>query len=399
MMIKFWRVAAHEYLRHVMRRRFLFALLSVPFFISVMVLMVILLVRLETNDKPVGYVDLSGLLENPLPPPTPEPPGQPIPIIAYESEELASTALHAGELQAYYVLPEDYLQSGKARLIYLEEPRTFAISYFNDFLSANLLAGYSEQVITRITEGSNVVVKSLDEQRETSQKDWFNIMMPMFAGIIFIAAIFTTSGYLMQAVVEEKENRTMEILMTSISPHQFMAGKIIGDIAIGLTQLIVWGFFIFLGLFIGRNYLDFLQNVRFEWDTIALMLLLMLPAFVMISAFMATIGATVTQASEGQQVSGLISLPIWIPYLLILPIMESPNSPLAVALSLFPLTAPLTIVLRSGFTIIPAWQVVLSLSLMILFALGGLWFAGRAFRLGMLRYGKRLRLKELLKFG
>jgi ABC-2 type transport system permease protein len=398
-MVKFWRVAKHEYLRHVMRRRFLFALLSVPFFISVMVLMVILLVSLETNTNPVGYMDHSGLLENPLPPPSPEPPARPIPIISYETEEQANSALHAGELQAYYVLPEDYLQSGKASLIYLEEPRVSAISQFNDFLSANLLAGYSEQVVTRITEGSNVVVKSLDEQREASQKDWFNIMMPMFAGIIFIAAIFTTSGYLMQAVVEEKENRTMEILMTSISPDQFMAGKIIGDIAIGLTQLIVWGFFILLGLLIGRNYLDFLQNVRFEWDTIALMLLLMLPAFVMISAFMATIGATVTQASEGQQASGLISLPIWIPYLLILPIMESPNSPMAVALSLFPLTAPLTIVLRSGFTIIPAWQVVISLFIMILCALGALWLAGRAFRLGMLRYGKRLRLKELVKFG
>jgi ABC-2 type transport system permease protein len=129
------------------------------------------------------------------------------------------------------------------------------------------------------------------------------------------------------------------------------------------------------------------------------MLLLMLPAFMMISALMAAIGSTVTEAREGQQVAGLITLPVWIPYLLIMPIMETPNSPLAVALSLFPLTAPLTIVLRSGFTIIPTWQITLSLVLLILSALGALWLAGRTFRLGMLRYGKRLRWREIFKFG
>jgi ABC-2 type transport system permease protein len=398
-MVKFWRVAIHEYLRHVLRLRFLFALLSVPVFISVMILMVILLVSLETNTTPVGYVDQSGLLENPLPPPPPERPARLIPLIPFESEAQAHTALDAGELQAYYVLPADYLENGQAKVVYKEEPRSTVYRQFNNFLTTNLLAGYSQQVIDRINEGSDLVVKSPDNRREASQRDWFNIMLPIFAGIIFLTSIFTTAGYLMQAVVEEKENRTMEVLMTSVSPGQFMAGKIIGDIAIGLTQIIVWGLFIFLGLLIGRNYLEWLQNVRFEWDTVALLLLLLLPAFVMISAFMATIGATVTDAREGQQIVGLISLPVWIPYFLILPIMESPNSPLAVAFSLFPLTGPLTIVLRSGFTIIPAWQVILSLLLLILSALGALWLAGRALRLGMLRYGKRLRLKELFTFG
>lgn len=398
-MIKFWRVAVHEYLRNVMRRRFLFALLSVPVIISVMILMVIILVSLETDNAPVGYVDLSGFLENPISAPTPEPPARPIPLIAFRDEEAAREALEKGEVQAYYVLSKDYLENGQARLVYLEEPGGSVQGQFNDFLSANLLAGYPPQIADRITEGSDVVVKSVDNRREASQRDWFNIMLPLFAGIIFITAIFTSAGYLMQAVVEEKENRTMEIIVTSISPEQFMSGKVIGDIAIGLTQILVWSAFILLGLRIGRNYLEFLQNVRVEWETIGLILLLLLPAFVMVSAFMAAIGATVTEAREGQQVAGLITLPIWIPYLLIMPIMESPNSPLAVAFSLFPLTAPLTIVLRSGFTILPTWQIALSLCLLILSALGALWIAGRAFRLGMLRYGKRLRWREVFKFG
>jgi ABC-2 type transport system permease protein len=398
-MTKFWRVAIQEYQRHVLRRRFLFALLSVPVMISIMVLMIIILVGMEMDNTPVGYVDQSGILENPLTPPSPGPPASPVPFISFENEAQARLALNAGELQAYYVLPADYLEQGQAKLVYIEEPRGSVYSQFNDFLSVNLLADYSPEVKTRISEGSDVVVKSIDNRREASQRDWFNIMLPLFAGIIFITAVFTSAGYLMQAVVEEKENRTMEILMTSVSPDQFMAGKILGAVSSGLTQIFVWGLFILLGLLIGRNYLEWLENVRVEWDLVGLMLLLMLPAFVLVSALMAAIGSTVTEAREGQQVAGLITLPVWIPYLMIVPIMESPNSPLAIALSLFPLTAPLTIVLRSGFTIIPPWQIALSLVLLILSALGALWLAGRTFRLGMLRYGKRLRWREIFKFG
>ena len=128
---------------------------------------------------------------------------------------------------------------------------------------------------------------------------------------------------------------------------------------------------------------------------LGLILLAIVPAFVMISSLMAAAGATVTEASEGQQVMGMFTIPLYLPYFLIAVLMENPNGPLAVGLSLFPLTAPLTISIRAGFAVIPTWQLVLSVGILIASAVGGLWFAGRAFRLGMLRYGQRLRWKEV----
>ena len=124
-------------------------------------------------------------------------------------------------------------------------------------------------------------------------------------------------------------------------------------------------------------------------------LVILLPTFVMVSAFMALIGATVSEAREGQQMIGLISLPIWIPYMLIGLIMENPNSPLTVGLSLFPLTSALTMLIRQGVTIIPGWQIAVSAIILVLSAAGAIWLAGRAFRLGMLRYGKRLAWREI----
>ena len=115
----------------------------------------------------------------------------------------------------------------------------------------------------------------------------------------------------------------------------------------------------------------------------------------MVSALMAAIGATVTEAREGQQIMSLFSLPLWLPYMLVGMLAVSPNSPLAVGLSLFPFTAPMTMLLRDGMTIIPVWQIAASSIILVISSLACVWLAGRTFRLGMLRYGKRLRFREV----
>jgi ABC-2 type transport system permease protein len=219
--------------------------------------------------------------------------------------------------------------------------------------------------------------------------------MPIIAAIGFVIAMFTAGGYLMQAVVEEKENRTMEVILTSVSPNQFMTGKIIADISIGLTQILAWLLFIIIAIRVGAQSLDFLQGIQVSPQLVLLSLVILLPTFVMVSAFMALIGATVSEAREGQQMIGLIGLPIWIPYMLTAVIIENPNSPLAVALSLFPLTSSMTMLLRQGVTILPAWQIALSSGILVISAILAIWLAGKAFRLGMLRYGKRLSLREI----
>jgi ABC-2 type transport system permease protein len=121
-----------------------------------------------------------------------------------------------------------------------------------------------------------------------------------------------------------------------------------------------------------------------------------LPSFVLIAALMAAVGATVTESREGQQVTGLFTLPVMIPYWFTYQIMSNPNGPLAVAMSYFPLTAPVALTMRAGFTSLSISEILLSVGLLSLSAAGALWLAGRAFRLGMLRYGQRLSLSEIL---
>ena len=395
-MKKLWHVAWYEYRLHVFKRRFvLVGLLSVPLIILVMVGMVFLIISLDTNTTPLGYVDYSGLLTDPLPAPAPEPPDKPVPILPFETEAAARSALEAGQIQAYYVLPVDYLSKGWLSVVHLGALKSPASNQFYSFLSANLLRSTDPVIANRLVKGAELIVQSPDGSRSISSKNWFNVLVPMVAGIAFIIAMFSTGGYLMQAVVEEKENRTMEVVITSVSPNQFMAGKIIGDTAIGLTQIFLWMLFIVIPILVFRNTISFLRGIQIAPQTLLLVVFVMLPAFVMVSALMAAIGATVSEAREGQQMVGIISLPIWIPYMLTGVLMSNPNSPLAIGLSLFPLTAPLTMLMRDGMTILPSWQIALSAAIQVLSAVGAIWLAGRAFRLGMLRYGQRLKLREV----
>jgi ABC-2 type transport system permease protein len=395
-MTKFLHIFWYEYKRHVLRKRFLFALISMPLLIAVMLAVSILGQFLSSDSRPIGYVALSGFLNNPKQlPPSQGFFDQQVKMIPYASEGEARVALDSKAIQAFYVLSEDYPVHPTGKLIYEREPDSSIQNQFNDFLIINLLANQSPQVTTRIIDGSTFTVQSLDGSRQFRSKDWFNILIPFMTGILFFIVILTSGSYLMQAVVEEKENRTMEIIVTSVSPEQLMGGKIIGDISIGLTMLFAWAGFIVIGVLIGRNTVDWINRLEFGGDYLVLMLLILLPSFLMVASMMAAVGATVTESREAQQISGLFTLPIMIPYWFTYALMTNPNGPLALALSFFPLTAPVTLTMRAAFTQIPAWQLAINILVMIVFAAGSLWLAARTFRLGMLRYGKRLTWREV----
>lgn len=395
-MSKLWKVIRYEYRRFVFRKGFLIAVLSVPFWILLMVGLVFLLIRLESSSKGFGYVDQAGVLTHDVSLPEPGFPEILIPMRDYSSEEQARAALDEGVIDAYFVINPDYLETTAVRLVYNEQPRSEVFSQFGDFIRLNLLAELPAPVANRLLEGADLRIQTIGESARAQGVGVIaKFLAPMFAAIALMVAIFTSSGYLMQAVVEEKENRTMEIMITSMSPEQMMAGKIIGLIAVGLTQILIWLVFGLLGLFYFRESLDILSGVNFDLSNLWLALVVTVPALVMVASLMAAVGATVTEAREGQQVTGLITIPVMLPFILFAAIISNPNGPLAVAMSFFPLTAPMTLLMRAGFGEIPTWQLAVSLTILVISAISALWLAGRLFRVGMLRYGQRLRMREI----
>jgi len=399
-MSKFWLIFKQEYKRHVFRKRFLFAILSVPLFIGVIALVGLLSVWLQYNRQPAGYVDAYQVLSNPVPVPQKGSGSTLFPtveFIAYPDEAAASTALNSGSIQGYFVLSADYLKNGSVTFVKSSKTGSNVEDDFSSFLSYNLLANSSKAVATRLSEGNNLIVRSADGSRELSPDNWLAILLPFAAGLLFFIAVNISGGYLLQAVVEEKENRTMEIIITSVSPTELMAGKILADLLIGLTQLAIWVFFVITAVQFVPSLADMSGSASIDMASILLMVSIFLPAFIMVAAAMGAVGATASEVHEAQQIAGLFTLPLIIPFWFVTPIMLNPNGAIATFLSMFPLTAPISMPLRFVFTNVPVWQIAVTIAALCLLAVLAVWAAGKIFRLGMLRYGKRLSFRELFQ--
>lgn len=394
-MRKTWLIFVHEYKRHVMKKSFLFGILSMPLFIGVMIFVGFLTAWLDYNNAPVGYVDPYGILTSSKQVPAAKMDIFPnVEVLPMDSEESARSAMDSQVIQAYFIIPENYLATGEVTMIKNDKTGENVSDDFGEFLVYNLIQDKPVQVINRLTEGSNLIIRSLDGSREMSENNWLSIMLPVLSGVLFMIAVNISGGYLLQAVVEEKENRTMEIIVTSVSPDQLMTGKILGDLLVGLTQLAVWIIFVVIALQLVPTFIPMVEIPKIELSYLLLIIATLLPAFVMISAAMGAIGATATESREAQQIAGWFTIPIMVPLWFITAIMLNPNGPISVGLSLFPLTAPIALPLRAMFTTVPAWQIVLVIVVLILLAIFSLWLSARVFRLGMLRFGKRVRLRE-----
>jgi ABC-2 type transport system permease protein len=407
-MSKLWRVAWHEYTRHVCQKSFIAILLSLPATVALTIGIVALMTHLSQKDHAVGYVDQAGVLADPLPAPkrgrSPNEPGggKLVPLVPYGSEEEARQALEAEEIQAYYVVTADYYETNRVELVYVEPPGDNVGGQFWDFMQINRLADLPPEVARRVAADSNLIVrlpgKAPGSGRQFSAETFLSNLMPFIVGMAFIMLLFTSSGYVMGVVAEEKENRMMEVLVTSVSPNQLIVGKIGGILGILLTQVTCWIAFAALAVWIGGRPLEIglLRDLKMDGQLILMVMAVAAPAYVLIAALMTTLGAVVAEAQEAQQSMVVFVLPIMMPFWLFEPILKSPDSPLTLGLSLFPVTSMSTISIRLAFSQVLAWQIATSAVLTTLCAAGAIWMAARAFRLAMLRYGQRLRLGEIV---
>jgi ABC-2 type transport system permease protein len=392
-----WIIAQNEYKRHVVRRGFIMVLLSFPLMVGLMVVLIYFTVTMQNDTRPLGYVDHADVLAEAIPAPLDSKLEKRIEMISFVTEEVARAALDSGEIQAYYLLPSDYLETNQAKLVYVDDIGDDAEGQFWDFMRVNLVANSSQGIVDFATKGADVIVRTPDGSREFSKSDFLNILLPLFVVFGLMILVLTSSGYLIGVVAEEKENRTMEVLITSISPGQLVAGKLLGIMGVMITQVSTWLAFGVALIYIAGSYfgLEWAQNIHMELSTILLLVAVMAPSYVIIAGLMTAIGAMVSATQEGQQISGFAGMLLWLPLFFLQPIMESPNSPLVVGMSLFPLTSPMAITMRMALTVVPFWQIALCVSLLIACAAGSVWLTGQALRLGMLRYGQRLSLREL----
>ena len=391
-------IARFEYLRQLRRRGFLIMTFGAPLLpVLVIAVTVAIIVLGDKTERAIGYVDEAGVVRPEAALPLDEG-SKPIPLRPYANEAAARAAFVSGQIDAYVVLPPEYLASGAVRVYGRDNLSDSGDESVRALLRGSLLANTSTDMRARAADPLAALRYRTPGGPELTQLQiGLLYFFPFFFGLLFVVVTFSTSSYLLQAVVEEKENRTMEIVLTSVTPRELLGGKVLGLAGLGFTQALVWLLYAALLFGVGAIFFPTLRGLSLPPEVPLLALLLFVPGYLLFAAIQVGIGAMVTSAQEGQQVASIISLLASLPFVLNWAISTNPNGPLAVGLSLFPLSAPLALMLRTPFTVVPPWQIGLSVGLLVASTVLAILAAARLFRAGMLQYGKRLRLGEVVR--
>lgn len=393
-MKKLLQIAWSEYKRRAAQRSFIIILILPLLLIAVAGAagFVSASATINSDRGAIGYVDPANALERAVLPPS----DADNTFVRFENDGDARAALEAKQIIGYYVLQNDFTETGRAQFFYWQnEPGNSVRRAFEWFARTALVDGNDPLITQRLLNGTTFNTRTPDNSRTFNENNPITIILPLFMAILFIIALFSGASYLLEAVVDEKENRTIEIVVTSVTPFQLMGGKIIGLAGVGLTQIGVWLTGMSLALTLLRDQVDFLKDAALDPWFIVLALTLMILQYLVYGAIMAGIGSMVVDQKQGQSLSTPFTMVAMTPLFFLAVIMFDPNGTLSIILSLFPLTAPLALLLRYGMTSVPLWQIGLAIGLQALTALGAMWLAARIFRIGMLRFGQRVSFSEI----
>lgn len=325
----------------------------------------------------IGYVDESGLVQQ-------MPPDRPAAALLqrYPDEAAAQAALAGGALAQYYLVPADYLASGELAVVTSQfSPLIGPDSYslMEEVLAYNLL-GDAPLARLALAPGANATTELLapEPQAQPLNRGSFGVSF----GVLFILffTITLSSGYMLQSVAREKENRTAEVLLLSLSPVQLMLGKILG---LGLLALVQMGVWLGGGMALmdqGRQLLGATPAAALPPGFALLTALYFLLGYLLYASALGALGALAPNVREGSQFTFILLLPLLAPVMLNNVFWRDPNGLLATALSLFPLTAPTAMPTRLAAGAVPAWQPLLGLALLLVTAFGFVLLAARFFR-------------------
>ncbi len=399
-------VFKNELISTITSRSFIVTLLLVPGVSAIMMVVISILgqntsqvvsqVVFSSAPKTIteGYVDQSGLIKT-------LPDGiNASRLIAYPDETHARQALAQKAISGFYVIPQDYISSGKVLYIRndfnplagLDQTRII-----EEVIHFNLLGG-NESLVRKLNAPMQLNRVSLLPQ--TSQRDqgsFLTFFLPYTVTMIFYIVILTAASLMLNSVTAEKQNRIMEILMVSMTPTQMLTGKIIALGLVGLIQTIVWtgagyGLLILSGQKLNLSPAFSLPPSILLWGMIFFLL-----GYAVYAGLMAGVGALVPNLREASQATTIMIIPMIIPLILISTLINAPNGVISMVLSLFPLTAPVAMMARLSAGVVPIWEILLSIGLLAITAVLIIRSVAGMFRAQTLLSGQAFNFKVFFK--
>ena len=416
-------IARSEYVRRVRSPWFIATTLLTPVLALGLFTLPLLMMSLGSSAdaaRTVAIVDQTGVLADSVAAGLPA---------AYTAREAAVTedslraAVLAGDLGGYLVLAPGVLD-GTARARYysrgggLEEIAAVGDAVRDAVRDARVRRlGASAEVVALLDAPVGLDQVSVSEGGDANDGALVQLFVANTLALLIYVAVLLYGAMVMRGVIEEKSNRIVEVVASSVRPFQLLMGKVLGIGAVGLTQLLGWGALLALGAAVAGPVLLAMAPAavpgaaaaELPVDPAALSaafapgLLLAFVAYfcggyLLFAAVFAAIGSAVDQESDAQTLQVPVMIPIIVPMLFLPAVLNAPSGGLAVFLSLFPVSSPVLMVVRMSVSEVPAWQVAVSLGLLVAAFVGMIWVAARVYRVGILMTGKKATFADLWRW-
>lgn len=411
-------ILKREYLTRVMTKGFWISTAILPLFMgAIMVLPTLIAAISKTSPQPVIIVDRTGeffpifqqVLKN-VEDQSQVPPVEKLDSKASDADirRQLNDRAEEGEIGGYIIFDEEKMNAGGVTY-YARNPSS-AISggdtlrsRFREAVTRYRLEklGLAPKDIEVATKRMSIeVLKATNDPKK--EESGISAFLLSFLLVMFIYFSLIFYGiYVLKGVLEEKSNRIVEVIVSSVKPFHLMTGKILGIGAVGLTQISIW--VVFLLLFTAPQLLGMMNVEASMIPKLNPMLIAFFPiyfvlGFLLYATIYAGIGSMFNSDEDAQQMVGVANLFLIVPIMMVAAVMKNPSGGLATGMSLFPFFTPIIMYLRIAVETPPVWQIALSIVLMIATITFMIWIVSKIYRVGILMYGKKPTLPELVRW-
>lgn len=423
-------IIRREYMERVTKKSFIITTLLMPvIMLGLMMAPVLIAMFSESDNRNILVIDnsadtISARLQN-------------TPTLTFLPQNISvDSARMVESVDAVLVIPESIYDNGATLQIYTNGASSMEVEseitgQFNDIIESQRLKSYNIDDLDEIISAvhSDVKLQSLrNDEDATESSTMLSYMLGLILTLMLYMCLLLYGQMVMTSIIEEKNNRVLEIVVSSVRPTQLMLGKICGIGLVAITQIVIWGVLLSaMSAFVlpavlpagvsadmaalsaegaSANIntdiellqaLSMLGNVAYIIQLFGLLLLFLIGGFMLYSAIYAAIGSAVDNIQDAGQLQSIVVFPIIIGIVVAMQAASDPGSSMAMWTSMIPFTSPMVMMARIPFGI-PVWEIAVSLIILVISFFIVVWFAAKIYRVGIFMYGKKPSFKELIRW-
>lgn len=424
-------IIKREYYERVSKKSFIFSTILMPLFMVALMIAPALLTIFNTPElKRIAVIDNSGFIASSLKD------GDGVEFVSIDEPLEAAKANDS--IDGILVIGKNVLTSANDVSLYSHDASSMTIeqnitNQLEKTIEDNRLRNYNienlDQIINDVKADITLSTFRINDEEDSSSSSFISYAIGMLMSLLLYMFLLLYGQMVMTSIIEEKNNRVLEIMVSSIKPGQLMMGKILGIGLVALTQVLIWtGIMVAMSAFVlpamlpaevmgevsafnsgglnaatATNDIELIQalsmfgNVGYVLTLFGYLTLFLIGGFLFYAAIYAAIGSAVDNIQDAGQLQSVVVVPIILGLVMSMSVINDPNSSLATILSMIPFTSPMTMMTRIPFGI-STWETIISLVVLYASFIFMVWLSAKIYRVGIFMYGKKPSIKELIKW-